>query len=98
MVRNTEIAYINAATLGGVFLVSLAIYGYFSRRRAVPLLLGGLLALHPAWTLSAIDMDCGYLRRDASYVFTALGYTAFAWQVGRCVWTARKPVQWRTLS
>lgn len=84
--RNIEIGFTQAGVMSGLLAVSLLVFALGPRRRAVPIVLLGLLALHPAWTISTIDGDCGYLKRDASYVFTALGSVALGWQVGRAVW------------
>jgi hypothetical protein len=39
-----------------------------------------LIALHPAWTISAISGDCGFMKRDASWVFTGIGTLALVVQ------------------
>jgi hypothetical protein len=38
--------------------------------RAVLMVALILLAVHPAWTISARSGDCGQLKRELSYVFT----------------------------
>ena len=50
-----------------------------------------LLALHPAWTVSALTGDCGFQKRSAFWFFTALGTVALGSQVGRFVWTRVHP-------
>ena len=44
---------------------------------------GVLLALHPAWTISAMHGDCGYLQAGASTVVLVL--TCVAWAVSPLV-------------
>jgi uncharacterized membrane protein len=89
--RNIEMAYTHAAVAGGLFMLSLGVFAIGSRRRAVPALLLCLLAVHPAWTISALSGDCGYLKRDASWGFTVLGSIAISWQMGRSLWARWYP-------
>ncbi len=86
--ESIRIGETHAAVAGGLLLVSLAVAG-FARQRAMPAVLLGLLALHPAWTVSAISGDCGFFKRDASWMFTSVGCVALCWQLGRGLWSRR---------
>lgn len=87
--RSIEIGNTHAVVAGGLFLASLAVVALGRRRWAVPTALAGLVALHPAWTIDAISGDCGYLKRDASWVFTGLGCVGLCWQVSSELWRQR---------
>ncbi|MBA4030517.1 MAG: hypothetical protein C0478_06450 [Planctomyces sp.] len=54
-------------------LVLAMLYDYCRRPGgSIPLILAALLlAIHPAWTISAIHGDCGHTLRDASYIVSA---------------------------
>ena len=70
--QSITIGYFCAA-LGGI--VTLALWYDFVRtgKKRFPLSLAGFfLLIHPAWTVSAIHGDCGFLKRNFSYGFTAL--------------------------
>jgi hypothetical protein len=84
--RNIEMAYTHAAVAGGLFMLSLGVFAIGPRRWAVPAVLLCLLALHPAWTISALSGDCGFSKRDASWGFTVLGSIAICWQMGHSLW------------
>jgi len=66
-----------AAVLLGLGLLLLALS---PKRWLFPAILGALLLLHPAWTVSAIHGDCGFMKRDASRVFTAVSCAALGLQ------------------
>jgi hypothetical protein len=84
--ESTRIGYTHAAVTGVLLAVSLAIAG-LGRRWSVPAILLGLVALHPAWTVSAISGDCGHMKRYASWLFTVAGCAALGWQVARGLWS-----------
>ena len=90
--RNIELGYTNAAVAGGLLLVSLAVAALGTRRWVAPAVLAGLVALHPAWTISAISGDCGFFKRDASLVFTVAGAITLCWQLARGLWFGRRRV------
>jgi hypothetical protein len=83
--RSIEIGYAHAAIAGGFLAASLVLLALCPQRRAIPAILTVLLALHPAWTISAIEGDCGYFKREASWVFTGLGGIALCWQLVRVI-------------
>ncbi len=87
--RSIEIGNTHAVVAGGLFLASLTVIALGRRRWAIPAALAGLVAFHPAWTIDAISGDCGYLKRDASWVFTGLGCVGLCWQVGGEFWGRR---------
>jgi hypothetical protein len=74
--RNIELGYIHAAVVGGMLVVSWVLFAIDPRRWIVPTIIFGLVALHPAWTISAIHGDCGFLKRDVSWVFTGIATLA----------------------
>jgi hypothetical protein len=84
--HNIVTSLVHAAVVGGLLAASLALFTVGPRRRIVPAILFGLFVLHPAWTISAINGDCGFLKRDASWIFTGFGTLALAVQ-GLC-WLA----------
>jgi hypothetical protein len=45
------------------------------------LVCAALLALHPAWSISAIHGDCGYFKREASYAVSLLFGALLAFQL-----------------
>ncbi len=79
--ENTELGYILAAVLGGVLLLSVVAYVIGRRLVGFPVILLGLLAVHPAWTVSALQGDCGESKRDLSWACTVVGGLVFGWQV-----------------
>jgi hypothetical protein len=50
----------------------------FKRKQAIPFF---LLLLHPAWTMSATNGDCGFMKREASNLFTVIALSILAWQI-----------------
>jgi hypothetical protein len=78
--RNIGIGYTHAAIVGGMLVASFVLFAIGPRRWIVPAIILGLVALHPAWTISAISGDCGFLKRDASWVFTGIGTLAIVAQ------------------
>ncbi|MEE3718124.1 hypothetical protein V2H45_15395 [Tumidithrix elongata RA019] len=61
------------AVFGGVATIAIAYNFLQTRRVRFTLPVAGLLMLvHPAWTVSAIHGDCGYFKREVSYVLTAI--------------------------
>jgi hypothetical protein len=83
--ESIAIGYTQAKLLGGMFVVSLLL-ATPPRRWLIPAALLLLLAVHPAWTVSAITGDCGFFKRQVAYLFTGLGVAALFWQIGRVVW------------
>lgn len=86
--ESIRIGQSHASVAAGFVVVSLPVAVY-SGRWSVPVVLLGLLALHPAWTVSAISGDCGEMKRVTARVVTALGAVALAWQVGPVLWAKR---------
>jgi hypothetical protein len=74
--RNIAIGYTHAAIVGGMLVASIVLFAIGPRRWIFPVVILGLVALHPAWTISAIQGDCGILKRDASSVFTGIATLA----------------------
>lgn len=91
IVQSIEIGYTHAAIDGGLFVVSFVLFATGPRRWIVPAILLGLLILHPAWTISAISGDCGFLKRDVSLVFTGIGTLAVLVQGFRWLTAEGKP-------
>src|SRR5262245_62108622 len=84
--RSVEIGYTHAGIAGGLLLASVALLAVARRGWALPAILLGLLIIHPAWTISVIEGDCGYLRRDGSWVVTVAGGLTVLCQVAFSVW------------
>ena len=77
--------YLSAAG-GIVAAVALGIDAWRCRRVCFPFPLACLLILiHPAWTISAIDGDCGMQKTLASWAFTAafVGVSAIQYLISR---------------
>jgi hypothetical protein len=68
--RNIEFAYGQAACGALLAAVSLGLCLAACRRRLYPALCAALLAVHPAWTVSALGGDCGALKAGAAVAFT----------------------------
>jgi hypothetical protein len=77
---NIAIAFMNAAIAVGLLVISLVFFFIGPRNWIVPPILVGLIALHPAWTISAISGDCGEMKFYASLLFTGIGVLAFGFQ------------------
>jgi hypothetical protein len=70
--QSITIGYFCAA-FGGVATLALAYDFLRTRRVRFTLPVASLLMLvHPAWTVSATRGDCGFFKRDVSYVLTAI--------------------------
>ena len=50
----------------------------FKRKQTIPFF---MLLIHPAWTMSAIRGDCGFMKREASHLFTLIALSILAWQI-----------------
>jgi hypothetical protein len=81
---NILIGYLNAGVMVLFLLLSLRLF-FIGRpgRWGFPTVLFVLLAIHPAWTISAYIGDCGMLKREASCVFTGIGGLLLSWQARR---------------
>lgn len=78
--QSITIGYFCAAA-GGAITSVLAFDSWRSRRWRFTLPVAAvMLLLHPAWTVSAIQGDCGYFKRDASYFFTAAYFALLIYQ------------------
>jgi len=72
--RNAEIGRQHAAIVGGLLILSAAVYLLTRRRCGFPAAVLLLFALHPAWTIGVRSGDCGYLVADSSpYISTLAG-------------------------
>src|SRR5436190_10626359 len=70
--RNIQIGYSHAGIAGGLLVVAGILLLFNPKWWLFPSICLALFLLHPAWTVSAIHGDCGFLKRDASWAFTAL--------------------------
>ena len=84
--RNIAIGYICAGIAGVLLVMSLGL-SLATRRWLGLAICSGLLALHPAWTVSALGGDCGDMKRWLSWLATALALAVVVWQAVR---TARR--------
>ena len=79
---NEKIGYY-CATVTFVFLVY-SLYLFYMKESLnvsyIPKFLFVALLLHPAWTISAIKGDCGYFKRDVSYIIILVAFLMFLWQ------------------
>jgi hypothetical protein len=90
--ESIRIGYDQAMLVGGLFMNSLAIAA-LTRQWIFPAIVLGLLAVHPAWTVSAISGDCGEFKRFASWAFTWTGVVVLTIQAIRGFWMRRKVAQ-----
>ncbi len=61
------------AAIGGVITLSMYLYSIATQRLGFPLAIAGaMLAIHPAWTVSAVSGDCGQMKVFASEIFTVI--------------------------
>ena len=63
----------------------MALLAFFPKRWLFPAILAASLLFHPAWTVSAMHGDCGYLKRDMSRLFTGIACLAVGLQVASIV-------------
>jgi hypothetical protein len=74
------------AAIGGVITAALAYDSLRTQRWRFALPIAAfMLLIHPAWTVSAVHGDCGSLKRDVSYAFTAIYFglmvlQCFSWK------------------
>jgi hypothetical protein len=80
---NIHTGYIHAGYAGMMLLASIILCFLGPRSLRIPAALLFLLVLHPAWTISAMGGDCGFMKRNASWVFTATGMVVVVWQTGK---------------
>src|SRR4051812_46613159 len=83
--ENIQAGFVHAVIAFGLLLISLGTLWFAHRRFVVPLVLAVLLALHPAWTISAAIGDCGDLKHSLAILFTVIGCLALCWQVVRVI-------------
>ena len=74
--------FAHARGLGFLFAFS-GFLAYCQRRFIPPVILLWLLAIHPAWTVSAFHGDCGDAKLNASWLFTGIGIATVGWQMLR---------------
>lgn len=60
------------AAVGAVATLALGVDAWRTRDWKAVLIPLGMLAIHPAWTISAIHGDCGFFKREVAFVFTAV--------------------------
>ena len=72
--------FAHARGLGFLCVVS-ACLALAPRRFMPPITLLCLLAIHPAWTISAIHGDCGQTKLIASWLFIGIGISVVVWQL-----------------
>jgi len=70
---NIDIGNFNAAIMFGLLAVSATWYFIVRQHGIIAAVLAAMLILHPAWFISARMGDCGFLKRDASLIFTGAG-------------------------
>ena len=80
IVKNNELAWSQVWIVAGLLGVSVVLYFVLHRAKIFPLLSAGLLALHPAWTISAYGGDCGFLKVDATRLFSLIAAAVFVIQ------------------
>jgi hypothetical protein len=70
------------AAMSGVIVLALAFDHWRRHRWSFRLgFAAALMAVHPAWTVSAWHGDCGYFKRHTSYFLLAVLFGLLAYQV-----------------
>ena len=88
--RNIAIGSAHAGIVGALLLASLGL-GLATRRWLGTAICAGLLALHPAWTVSALDGDCGDTKRWLSWAFSGFALAVVVWQAVQVARRRRGP-------
>lgn len=70
MLYHTDYGYKHAIIVGILLIASLVLGLFATRYRWLPITVGALLALHPAWAMSAYRGDCGYSKASWSFAFS----------------------------
>lgn len=83
---HTRLSYLYAVASGVLLFVSLTVYALGPRRWLVPAIALILLAAHPAWTISAIQGDCGYGKEMMARLATGIAAWAVLCQSVRSAW------------
>ena len=91
LVRNIELSKQLAVVAAYLCLAGLALFAVRRTWWPLPALIAALFGLHPAWTVSALDGDCGVLQRDAAWAVTGLIAAIVCVQLARILWTWRFP-------
>jgi hypothetical protein len=74
------------AAAGGVVTLALALDAWRTRRFRFTLVMAMIMmAIHPAWTVSAVRGDCGGMKTEISFVFTTIfiGLLVFQYVISR---------------
>ena len=82
--RNIDSANDHALLVAGALVASLLVFGLI-RVKWFPLICLGLFVIHPAWTVSALMGDCGFLKVTLAKVFSAAAVTALTFQTALAV-------------
>jgi hypothetical protein len=85
--ENIAYAQAHALVVLTALEVSALIWLCVRRSRGWPLASALLLLLHPAWTVSALDGDCGALKAQASVLFTVLAAGCLVGQITHLTWS-----------
>ena len=75
---NTNYALFNFFAVTALAFTALWLNSQFGLLRWPMLALFGLLAIHPAWTISATKGDCGYSKATGATVLTCLAIAILA--------------------
>jgi hypothetical protein len=78
--ESIAIGYAHAVLVGCLLVVSLSLLAVVPRTWFVPVIIAGLLWIHPAWTISARRGDCGFMKRNASWAVSGIATLAILWQ------------------
>lgn len=70
--ENTTYAFVQAAIVATLALAALWSHARHADALWPVIVLLGLLAVHPAWTISATSGDCGGMKAKAATIFTCL--------------------------
>ena len=88
-----DIIYNNIATAqqlamiaGAIAILTVVVWAFTQCWGEVTLVAVVLLAVHPAWTVSAVHGDCGILKVNASVIVTVLTAICLVLQVAIWLW------------
>lgn len=69
------------AAIGGVITIAVVFDAWRTRRWGIALPISVVMSLmHPAWTISALHGDCGFLKRNLSYFVSAIYFGLLVYQ------------------
>ena len=76
----------HAMVVGCLAVLSVTLWVFLRRFKALPICVLLLLLVHPAWTISAIRGDCGYFKAGAATLDTVVSTICVGLQTVAWLW------------